>query len=188
MYHFPPISPGKEPEQNPEDPEEQDSGDDGPVDVGSSEDEECVEVDGEEDVEECDEDGEGDVEECEEDGEGEEGETEKGEEGETEGWEEVEEGMREEIPSAQPEPPILDESQRENPWDALDDEEPMEEPAQSVKPTPKEVSQESLYDRIQEVEKKLSLAKKELTAKILDFVFGHSFSCLLFPRKVPTLR
>lgn len=184
LYRIPSISPVKEPEQEEETPQEQDSEDDGPIDIGSS--------GGEQDSE--GEDGEG------EDGEGEDGEGgddemgEMGELDECEAGEEVEEEMREEIPLTQPAPLILDESQREEetPWDALDDEEDsVEEPTkhvEPVEPTPQEVSPESLYGRIQEVETKLSLARKELTAKILDFVFGHSFSCLLFPLKRPNTK
>lgn len=91
LYRIPSISPVKEPEQEEETPQEQDSEDDGPIDIGSS--------GGEQDSE--GEDGEG------EDGEGEDGE-----------GEEVEEEMREEIPLTQPAPLILDESQREDgtPW------------------------------------------------------------------------
>ena len=187
LYRIPSISPVKEPEQEEETPQEQDSEDDGPIDIGSS--------GGEQDSE--GEDGEGEGGEG-EDGEG--GDDEMGEMGELdeldecEAGEEVEEEMREEIPLTQPAPLILDESQREEetPWDALDDEEDsVEEPTkhvEPVEPTPQEVSPESLYGRIQEVEKKLSLARKELTAKILDFVFGHSFSCLLFPLKRPNTK
>ena len=96
-----------------------------------------------------------------------------------------------EIPLTQPSP-ILDESQRPeevveesnvcNPWDALNDvpsspetETPKETEVQPDK-TPACDEPESLYEKIQEVQRKLNLAKKELTAKIPAFVFfGNPF-------------
>lgn len=104
----------------------------------------------------------------EEDGEGEEeeGSEEDAEEGEDDGM-----GESLEIPSSQP-------RSKEAPWDALEDVVSSAEFGDSTEDTPKEESMESssspldpdrnLHLRIQEIQKKLNMAKKEMTAKTLE--------------------